>query len=47
MITKYDEMFCHQTVTTFDTPFRAAVVILSVQKNLQKMGIDLPGDDPM
>jgi putative sterol carrier protein len=27
--------------------FRATVVILSVQKNLQKMGIDLPGDDPI
>jgi putative sterol carrier protein len=27
--------------------FRASVVILSVQKNLQKMGIDLPGDDPI
>ena len=27
--------------------FRAAVVILRVQKNLQKMGIELPGDDPI
>lgn len=24
MITKYDEMFCHQTVTTFDTPGESA-----------------------
>jgi len=27
--------------------FRAAVVILRVQKNLQKIGIELPGDDPI
>ncbi len=27
--------------------FRSAVVVLKVQKLLQKMGIDLPGDDPI
>jgi len=26
---------------------RAALVVLCVQKNLQRMGIELPGDDPM
>lgn len=34
----YNEMFA---------TFRAALVVLRVQKNLQRMGIELPGEDPI
>ena len=40
---KVNHFFYNEVFSTF----RSSVVILRVQKNLQKMGINLPGDDPI
>ena len=40
---RVEEFFYNEVFATF----RAALVVLRVQKNLQKMGVEIPGDDPI